>query len=102
MNPTQRREAFLETRQDIREMADIVMVKPALFYLDIVRDLRNEISVPLAVYQVSGEYSMLKLAADRKLASEKEIFIESFIAMRRAGADIIISYAAKEVLRFLS
>ncbi len=100
MSPTQRREAILETKADLSEGANIVMVKPGLFYMDIIRDIRNAIDAPIAAYQVSGEYSMLKLAASSGLADEATLFLESLIALRRAGADLIISYAAKDVLRF--
>ncbi|NBV41255.1 porphobilinogen synthase [bacterium] len=99
MNPGQRREALLEAAADIQEGADIIMVKPGMFYLDVIRDLRNEFRQPIAAYQVSGEYTMLKLAAANGLADERKLLHEAFTAYRRAGADLIISYAAKQVLR---
>jgi len=101
INPTQNREAILETLTDIEEGADIIMVKPGMFYLDMVTRIRETIRQPLAVYQVSGEYSMLKLAAEKRIANEGDLFLESLVSIKRAGADIIISYAAKDVLRFL-
>lgn len=102
INPTQSREAILETLTDIAEGADIVMVKPGMFYLDIITRLRDIVHHPIVVYQVSGEYSMIKLAGEKRLANESDLMMESLIAMKRAGADVIITYAAKEVLRFLN
>ncbi|MDM9629983.1 porphobilinogen synthase [Robiginitalea aurantiaca] len=101
MDPGNRREAFLETAADIEEGADIVMVKPGLCYLDIVRDLREAFDVPIAVYQVSGEYAMLKAAADRGWLDHDSVMLEQLTAIKRAGADLIASYFAKEVAGLL-
>ncbi|MGE4170402.1 MAG: porphobilinogen synthase [Candidatus Margulisiibacteriota bacterium] len=92
---TQRREALLEAADDEAEGADFLMVKPAMAYLDIIRDLRNTTHLPLAAYHVSGEYSMIKAAAEKGILDEHAAFDECFTALRRAGTDIIISYAAK-------
>src|SRR5690606_5996663 len=97
-----RTEALRETQMDIDEGADIVMVKPGLCYLDIVRDLKNAFDVPIAVYQVSGEYAMIKAAAQRGWLDENAVIIEQSIAIKRAGADIISSYYAKDVARLIS
>ena len=97
-----RTEALRETQMDIDEGADIVMVKPGLCYLDIVRDLKNAFNVPIAVYQVSGEYAMIKAAAQRGWLDENAVIIEQSIAIKRAGADIISSYYAKDVARLIS
>ncbi len=100
MNPANRREAILESLADESEGADILMVKPALAYLDIVRDIRERSMLPLAVYNVSGEYSMLKMAGKMGLIDYEKVLIETMIGFKRAGADIIISYHAKEVVTF--
>jgi porphobilinogen synthase len=102
MDPGNRREAFLETAADIEEGADIVMVKPGLCYLDIVRDLREAFDVPMAVYQVSGEYAMLKAAAERGWLDHDHVMMEQLIAFKRAGADLIASYFAKEAAVLLN
>lgn len=94
----QREEAFLENQLDVREGADILMVKPAMPYLDIIRDTDNEFDLPLAAYQVSGEYSMIKNAIKNDLMSEKAIK-ESLISIKRAGADMVLTYFAKEVAK---
>ncbi len=101
MNPANRREAILESLADESEGADILMVKPALAYLDIVRDIRERSMLPLAVYNVSGEYSMLKMAGKMGLIDYKKVLMETMIGFKRAGADIIISYHAKEVVKIL-
>ncbi|SFV56988.1 Porphobilinogen synthase [hydrothermal vent metagenome] len=101
MNPANRREAILESLADDKEGADILMVKPALAYLDIVRDIRENSSLPLAVYNVSGEYSMLKMAAKAGVIDYEKVMMETMIGFKRAGADIIISYHAKEVAKLL-
>lgn len=101
MDPANRREAFREAASDIDEGADIIMVKPGLPYLDIVRDLRNEFNMPLAVYNVSGEYSMVKGAAANGWIDEERVVMETMIGFKRAGADIIITYHAKDVARWL-
>ncbi len=102
MQPSQRREAVREVQLDIAEGADIVMVKPGMPYLDIIRDIREQFSLPIATYQVSGEYAMLKVGAKAQLFDELSAFHESFIGYKRAGADIIISYYAKEMANFLN
>ena len=92
MDTRNRREALLEAELDVEEGADILMVKPALAFLDVVADLRQAFSQPLAVYNVSGEYSMVKAAAERGWIDEPSVVLENWHAFRRAGADIIISY----------
>jgi porphobilinogen synthase len=87
---------------DIEEGADIVMVKPALAYLDIVRRVKERFGVPLAVYSVSGEYAMLKAAARNGWLDEKRVMMEMLFAMKRAGADLILTYWAEEAARLLS
>lgn len=101
MDPANRLEALREAQADIEEGADILMVKPGLPYLDIVRDLRNEYALPLAVYNVSGEYSMIKAAAANDWIDEKRVVLETMLGFRRAGADLIITYHAKDVARWL-
>jgi porphobilinogen synthase len=101
MNPANRKEAILESLEDEKEGADILMVKPALAYLDIVRDIKENSSLPLAVYNVSGEYSMLKMAGDAGVIDYERVMMETMIGFKRAGADIIISYHAKEVALLL-
>ena len=101
MDSANSREALKEARQDIDEGADLIMVKPALAYLDIVALLRNRLLVPIAAYSVSGEYAMIKAAAARKWIDEKSVVLESLLAMKRAGADIIISYYAKQALEWI-
>lgn len=101
MDPANRSEAIRETLMDIDEGADIVMVKPGLCYLDIVRDLKNEVEVPISVYQVSGEYAMLKAAAEKGWLDHDAVMIEQVTAIKRAGADLIASYFAKDVVKLL-
>ncbi|MEM8847793.1 MAG: porphobilinogen synthase, partial [Bacteroidota bacterium] len=101
MDPANRFEAIRETQMDVDEGADIVMVKPGLAYLDIVREIKNEVDVPVAVYQVSGEYAMLKAAAERGWLDHDSVMMEQLISIKRAGADIIASYFAKDVVRLL-
>lgn len=101
MDPANSREALKEAKQDVAEGADIVMVKPALAYLDIVALLKNNLDVPIAAYNVSGEYSMVKAAAQKKWVDEKQIVLESLLAMKRAGAQVIISYHAQDVLSWI-
>ena len=102
MNPANRKEAILESLADEAEGADILMVKPALAYLDIVRDIKESSSLPLAIYNVSGEYSMLKMAAKAGVIDYERVMMETMIGFKRAGADIIISYHAKEVAELLN
>nr|WP_042295185.1 porphobilinogen synthase [Nonlabens ulvanivorans] len=101
MDPANRSEAIRETLMDIDEGADIVMVKPGLCYLDIVRDLKNEVEVPISVYQVSGEYAMLKAAAEKGWLNHDAVMMEQVTAIKRAGADLITSYFAKDVVKLL-
>lgn len=96
-----RLEALRETRMDIEEGADIVMVKPGLCYLDIVREVKNMSEVPVAVYQVSGEYAMLKAATEKGWLNHDAVMLEQVTAIKRAGADIIASYFAKEVAKLI-
>lgn len=101
MDPANRREAVAESVADEAQGADILMVKPALAYLDIIRDVKEHISLPLAVYNVSGEYAMLKLAGKHNLIDYERVVMETMTGFKRAGADIIISYHAKEVAEIL-
>ncbi len=101
MDPANSREALKEARKDIEEGADIVMVKPALAYLDVISKLKNELTVPIAAYSVSGEYSLIKAAAAKNWVNERDIVLESLTSIKRAGADIIISYYAQEALKWL-
>ncbi|AUC77749.1 porphobilinogen synthase [Olleya sp. Bg11-27] len=102
MDYANRFEALRETEMDIDEGADIVMVKPGLCYLDIVREIKNEVDVPVAVYQVSGEYAMLKAAAEKGWLDHDAVMMEQITAIKRAGADIIASYFAKDVVKLIS
>lgn len=97
MDAANRREAIKEMATDLEEGADIIMVKPALSYLDIIREARNRFLVPIAAYNVSGEYSMIKAAAQKGWVDEKAVRNEALLSMRRAGADIIITYFAKDI-----
>ncbi|MBD0850430.1 porphobilinogen synthase [Maribacter arenosus] len=101
MDFANRFEAIRETQMDIDEGADIVMIKPGIAYLDIVREIRNEVDVPIAVYQVSGEYAMLKAAAEKGWLDHDAVMMEQLLAIKRAGANIIASYFAKDVVRLL-
>lgn len=100
-DPANRREAILESLNDEEEGADIIMVKPALAYLDIIRDIREASLLPLAIYNVSGEYAMLKAAQKAGVVDYERVMLENMLAFKRAGADIIISYHAKEVARLI-
>jgi len=102
MDPPNWREALREVEQDIAEGADMVMVKPALAYLDVIRKVRDSFHHPLAAYNVSGEFTMVKAAAQLGWLDEKRIVLEILTAIKRAGADIIITYHAKEAARWLS
>ena len=102
MNPANRNEAIAESVADELEGADILMVKPALAYLDIIRDVRNNTTLPLAVYNVSGEYSMLKMAAKAGVIDYDRVMMETLLGFKRAGADIIITYHAKEAAQILN
>lgn len=101
MDPSNRFEAIKETQMDIDEGADIVMIKPGIAYLDIVREIRNEVDVPIAVYQVSGEYAMIKAAAEKGWLDHDAVMLEQLLAIKRAGANMIASYFAKDVARML-
>ena len=101
MDPANRIEAIAESVEDEAQGADILMVKPALAYLDIIRDIKNNTSRPMAVYNVSGEYAMLKFAGKQGLIDYDRVLMETMIAFKRAGANIIISYHAKEVAKLL-
>lgn len=94
-------EAIRETQMDIDEGADIVMVKPGIAYLDIVREVKNAVDVPVAVYQVSGEYAMIKAASERGWLDHDAVMMEQVTAIKRAGADLIASYFAKDVVRLI-
>ena len=102
MDPANRLEAFREAESDVREGADFLMVKPALSYLDIIRDMKNHFRLPIVAYNVSGEYSMVKAAAQNGWINEKDIVMEMLIGMKRAGADLIITYFAKDAARWLN
>ncbi|HXL38632.1 MAG TPA: porphobilinogen synthase [Ktedonobacteraceae bacterium] len=102
MDPANVREALREVDLDIEEGADIVMVKPALAYLDVIRQVREHCNLPIAAYNVSGEYSMIKAAAQQGWIDERRIVMEVLTAIRRAGADMIITYFAPEVAKWLS
>ncbi|GAB6183734.1 porphobilinogen synthase [Thermodesulfovibrio hydrogeniphilus] len=101
MDPANRREAIKEVALDIEEGADIVMVKPALAYLDIISDVKRTFNVPVAAYNVSGEYSMIKAAAQLGLLNEEATMMEVLTAIKRAGADIILTYFAKKAAKLL-
>jgi len=101
MDPANSDEAIRETELDIMEGADIVMVKPALSYLDIIRRVKDSFNVPIAAYNVSGEYAMIKAAAKAGLVDEKSIVTEMITSIKRAGADIIITYFAKDLARWI-
>jgi porphobilinogen synthase len=101
MDPANRREALREARLDVAEGADIVMVKPALPYLDIISDLRRHVDVPIAAYQVSGEYSMIQAAAQAGYIDGKAVMLEALTSIRRAGADMILTYAALQAAEWL-
>lgn len=101
MDPPNGREALREVAMDVEEGADMVMVKPALAYLDIISRVRDEFDLPLAAYNVSGEYSMLKAAAERGWIDGPRVMMESLTAIRRAGADMILTYHAIEAAKLL-
>lgn len=102
MDPANHREARKESQLDESEGADILMVKPALPYLDIIHLLKTHSQLPISAYQVSGEYAMIKLAAQRGIIDETCAIVETLLAIKRAGADLIVSYFAKEICRLLS
>ncbi|EGQ2958042.1 porphobilinogen synthase [Staphylococcus pseudintermedius] len=101
MDPANRLEALRELESDLNEGADMMIVKPALSYLDIIRDVRNNSNVPIIAYNVSGEYSMTKAAALNGWIDEEKVVMEQMISMKRAGADMIITYFAKDICQYL-
>ena len=101
MDPANRMEALREAELDVQECADFLMVKPALSYLDIIRDLKENFTLPLVAYNVSGEYSMIKAAAEKDWVDGDRIMMETLLSMKRAGADLIITYHAKEAATLL-
>jgi porphobilinogen synthase len=102
MDGANRREALREIALDIEEGADVVMVKPALAYLDVIREAADAFEMPIAAYNVSGEYAMVKSAAAAGVIDEKSVVLETLTSIRRAGADVILTYHAKEVARWLA
>lgn len=102
MDPANRREAFREAQSDAEEGADFLIVKPALSYLDIIRDVRNHHDLPVVAYNVSGEYSMIKAAAQNGWIDEKAVVMEKITSMKRAGADLILTYFAKDIAGWLN
>ena len=102
MDNANAREALREADLDYAEGADILMVKPATPYLDILRQVRDRFDLPLAAYQVSGEYAMIKAAAERGWIDEERVMLETLTGIRRAGADIIITYYARQAVRALA
>jgi porphobilinogen synthase len=101
MDPANRHEALREARLDVEEGADLLMVKPALPYLDLIRQIKDDTGLPLAAYHVSGEYAMLKAAVAAGYLDEQAAVLETLTSIRRAGADIVITYHAKEAARWL-
>ena len=101
MDPANSKEAVKETALDIEEGADIIMVKPALSYLDIIQKLNEEFDYPVAAYNVSGEYSLIKAAAEKGWINEQEVVLEMLLSMKRAGTDLILTYFAKDVAKWL-
>lgn len=102
MDYANRTEAIKETLIDIEEGADIVMVKPALAYLDIIRDVKNNVNIPVSAYNISGEYAMIKAAAKMGWLEEDKAILETLTAIKRAGADMIATYFAKDAARLLT
>jgi porphobilinogen synthase len=102
MDPANRREARREAALDVEEGADLLMVKPALPYLDLLADLRARCDLPLAAYHVSGEYAMIRAAAERGWLDYERVLMESLLAIRRAGADLILTYGARDAARLLA
>jgi porphobilinogen synthase len=101
MNPTNINEALQEVAMDINEGADIVMVKPAMPYLDVIHAIKQEFKIPTFAYQVSGEYSMLKLAIEKGWL-HADVMLESLLSIKRSGADAILTYAAKDIAKEIS
>ena len=101
MDPANRLEAFREAESDVEEGADFLIVKPALSYLDIIRDVRNTVHLPVVAYNVSGEYAMIKAACQNGWLDEKAVVTEKLLSMKRAGSDLIITYHAKDVAKWM-
>jgi porphobilinogen synthase len=102
MDPANAQEAIREATMDVEEGADIIMVKPALPYLDVITRIRDEIDLPVAAYNVSGEYSMVKAAAERGWIDEEKVMLETLTAIKRAGADMILTYFAMDAAQRLN
>jgi porphobilinogen synthase len=102
MDPSNGHEAIREVMLDIEEGADVIMVKPALAYLDVIARVHDEIDLPVAAYNVSGEYAMIKAAALNGWIDEKKVTLETLTSFKRAGADLILTYHAKDAVRWLS
>src|SRR5690625_2144210 len=102
MDPANRSEAIREAEADVDEGADFLIIKPALSYLDIIRDVRNTSNIPIVAYNVSGEYAMVKAAAMNGWIDEEELAMEQILSMKRAGADLILTYFAKDVATWLN
>jgi len=102
MDPANRREALKEAWQDVEEGADMLMVKPGLAYMDIIREVKDATNLPMAVYNVSGEYAMVKAAAEKGWIDEKRVVLETMLSFKRAGADLILSYHALDIARWLN
>ena len=101
MDYKNRLEAVKETLMDVGEGADIVMVKPALSYLDIIREVKNAVDIPVSAYNISGEYAMIKAAAKMGWIDEDKAILETITSIKRAGADLIATYFAKDVVRLI-
>jgi porphobilinogen synthase len=101
MDPANRREAIREALLDVEQGADMLMVKPALAYMDIIREVKDATLLPMAVYNVSGEYAMVKAAAEKGWIDEKRVVMETMMGFKRAGADLILTYHALDVARWL-
>ena len=102
MDPANAREALVEVALDIAEGADMVMIKPAMAYLDVIAEVRAAFDVPVAAYQVSGEYAMVKAAAARGWIDGDAVALEHLLAIRRAGADFILTYFAREIAELMN
>lgn len=102
MDYANRREAIKETQMDVAEGADIVMIKPAMAYLDIIREIRNAVDIPVSAYHVSGEYAMIKAASKMGWLNEDKAVVESLTSIKRAGADLIATYFAKQAAKLIS
>ena len=102
MNPANRLEAMREVILDVQEGADMIMIKPALSYLDIIRETKNKINIPVTAYHVSGEYAMIKASAERGWINEDQAILETTLSIKRAGADLIATYFAKDIVKLIS